>query len=181
MIAGWAAINHIGCHSVSCQHTRWLLLLTGWPKWLAHKVWPNIWTNKYSYFFMKIRSIIVLVELYRLIYKLYMCLWKKNSAESGYRGSPGKKSPLSKHNFFVFIFYVVIALFITIPDQFRLWKNMLPIKSYEQNCVSVSVKTKNTGFGIFGQTFDRNDIFLPKFIHIFKIHRWFRIYKDIRA
>ena len=58
---------------------------------------------------------------------------------------------------------------------------MLPIESYEKNCVSVSVKTKNTGFGIFGQTFDRNDIFLPKFIHRFKIHRRFRIYKDIRA
>ena len=136
--------------------------------------------TKYSYFFTKISLLIALVERFCLIYILYMFLSSFFFTRPGHRESPDGKTPPAKHCLFVFIFYVMIALLITILNQFRQWKNMLPIKSYEKNSVLVSADNKNTGFWIFDQTFDRNDIFSPKFTHISKIQRWFRIYIDSR-
>ena len=112
-----------------------------------------------------------------------LCVYRsmKFFSGSGHRGSLVEKCPLTENYFFALILDMVIALFIRILNQFRLWKNMLLVKSYEEKSVLVSTDTKDTGFWIFGPTFDRNDIFLPKFIQIFKIYRWFRIYIDIRT
>jgi hypothetical protein len=137
--------------------------------------------TKSSYFFMKFSMLKVLVVPYRLIYILCVYLPMKFFSGSGYRRSLVEKCPLTEHYFFVLILYMLIVLFIRILNQFRLWKNMLPIKSYEKNCVLVSDETKNTGFTIFRLTFYRNDIFLPKFICLVKILCWFRIYIDIRT